>query len=571
MAFHDPEQLHGKLTSGNADGIADVATALSRAKSSLQSAANTISDGALSAREGWAGKAATEFLGKARESSTAAADVYRRLQAAERAIGRAALAYAAMEKAADAAIRPWRAEQASLSDDERRELGMIVTRNLMQVRKAYETQLGSAAVGLRRETDTGGGGSGGWDSDGNAHISGVGDEQPWTSQGLAYDGKNLLVTSYYDGNGEEEGTGEIPEGHPTSRVTYVDEATGKEQRDVYLGGKGSGEAPSHSGGIATDGEHVWIADTGQIYVYDKADLDNYQPGDPPVPAKEVVDAPDGSAASYVTYAKGKDGKPKLYVGDYGNNQLYELNVNGDGKPDRDTYPDPVQTPNNAQGVLVRDDEFIFSNSDGHDGKLVRQDRDWDGDENFWDPSEWDNRDDLDLDGDQPGNDDGYDSHGVEELVEIDGEIVLAHESGADGYGGNPGEKWDEPELTRIPLDELGLDADGALSPGDAGYDADPDTLTGAASTLDEATSTLQATASALSGLQVMPSMLGEVPAAARFAEASTRYITATGSTVQSGSDVVGDIADSLISGANTYRRLEDAASSTLQKLGDVFG
>lgn len=187
----------------------------------------------------------------------------------------------------------------------------------------------------------------------------------------------------------------------------------------------------------------------------------------------------------------------------------------------------------------------------------------DGHSDWWNPSDdGDNeREEIELSGGEEGNEDGYDSHGIEELVEIDGEVVLAHESGAYGYGHNEWNKWDEPELTRISLEELGLDPDGALSSEDAGYETDPDSLTGAASTLDEATSTLQSTARSLSGLQMVPHLLGEVPAAATFAKAATQYIGAAGDTVRSGSEAVGGIADSLVSSADAYRRMEATVSS----------
>lgn len=559
MAFPDPEVLHAKLTSGDAGGIGDLAASLADAKSSLQNAAHTISTGAISAVDKWTGAAATKFVTKAKESSTAAAAVYQRLHTAETAITRAATAYAALQRTADAAIKPWR-NATTTDDDEKRELAMLTIRNLMRVRSTYEAQLTSAAAGLsQRDTDIGGGGSGGWDSDGNADISGVNEGEPWTSQGLAYDGENLLVTSYLDsnGNGTGDGAGGLDPNEATpSRLTYVDYETGEEQKNVYLDGDGGAAGPpTHSGGIATDGKHTWVSSNGYVYVYDKADLDNAKPGDPPVKAKDVVATP---SHSYVSYAEGK-----LFVGDYTNNQLHELEVDPNtGSPGTEAVR-TVETPNNVQGVLVRDDDFVFSSSDGHNGKLYRQDRDVDGHSDWWNPSDdGDNeREEIELTGGEEGNEDGYDSHGIEELVEIDGEVVLAHESGAYGYGHNEWNKWDEPELTRISLDELGLDPDGALSSEDAGYETDPDSLTGAASALDEATSTLQSTARSLSGLQMVPHLLGEVPAAATFAKAATQYIGAAGDTVRSGSEAVGGIADSLVSSADAYRRMEATVSS----------
>lgn len=441
MPFLDPEPLHAKLTSGDAAGIAEVGASIADAKASLQTVADGISDGALRAARSWRGTAAAEFVGKAKASSRAVAEVYAELQTAEAAVEGAAKAYTALRTAADTAIKPWR--ELGLSDLlEAPEIAMKTVRALTVAQQTYESRLTALAA-----TTDGGGGSG-WDSEGNADISGVDPGEPWTSQGLAYDGENLLVGSYHDGDGDGSGDSPIGPGLTPSRLTYVDYETGVETGNVYLNGKGDVGAPTHTGGVATDGEHVWVSSNGYVYVYDKAALDAAQDSGKPVDAIDVVPTP---AHSYVTYAQGR-----LFVGDYGNNRLYEVPLGPDGSPQPDKAGDPIETPNNVQGVVVRDDEFIFSSSDGHSGKFYRQDR----------TPEWydfNDREEIELKGGEPGNEDGYDSHGVEEAVEIDGEIVLAHESGAYGYQKNPGSKWDEPELTRISLEELGLDPDGALS------------------------------------------------------------------------------------------------------------
>ncbi|OKK00919.1 WXG100 family type VII secretion target [Amycolatopsis sp. CB00013] len=548
MPFLDPEPLYAKLTSGDAAGIAEVGATIADAKTSLQTVADRISDGALRAARSWRGKAAAEFVGKAKQSSRTVAEVYTQLNTAEAAVKGAAKAYTALRTSADTAIGPWR--KLGLTDLlEAPEIAMKTIRALTVAQQTYESRLTALAA------TTDGGGSEGWDSDGNADISGVNPGEPWTSQGLAYDGENLLVGSYHDGDGDGSGDSPIGPGLTPSRLTYVDYETGVETGNVYLNGNGDVGAPTHTGGVATDGEHVWVSSNGYVYVYDKAELDAAQDSGKPVNAVDVVDTP---AHSYVTYAQGK-----LFVGDYTNNRLYEVPVGPDGSPRPDEAGDPIETPNNVQGVVVRDDEFIFSSSDGHSGKFYRQDR----------TPEWydfNDREEIELKGGEPGNEDGYDSHGVEEAVEIDGEIVLAHESGAYGYQKNPGSKWDEPELTRISLDELGLDPDGALSPGDAGYETDPDSLVGAAGVLDGATSTLSTAAGAMSRLQLVPHLLGDVPAATTFSDALTKHVTAAGDRLTAGVETVGGIADSLVTGADTYRRVEDGVKEGLDKLGGLF-
>lgn len=550
MSFLDPEGLYAKLTSGDATRIAEVGAVIADAKASLQTVADGISDGALRAAQSWRGTAAAEFVGKAKESSQAAAEVYGQLLTAESAVKGAAKAYSALRTSAEKAIAPWR--ELGLSDlIEAPEIAMQTVRALTAAQHTYESKLNALAA-----TTEGGGGSGeGWDSEGNAHISGVDPKKPWTSQGLAYDGEHLLVGSYHDGDGDGHGDNPIGPGLTPSRLTYVDYETGKEAGNVYLNGDGKVGAPTHTGGVATDGEHVWVSSNEHVYVYDKAQLDAAQDSGRPVDAIDVVPTP---AHSYVTYAQGR-----LFVGDYGNNRLYEIPVNRDGSPLPHIAGEPIETPNNVQGVVVRDDEFIFSSSDGHSGKFYRQDR---TPELF----DFNDREEIELTGGEPGNEDGYDSHGVEEAVEIDGDIVLAHESGAYGYQKNPGSKWDEPELTRISLDELGLDPDGALSPGDAGYETDPDSLVDAAGALDRATSRLNGTAGTVSRLQIVSHLLGEVPAAVTFSDALTRHITAAGDRLTSGAETVGGIADGLIAGADSYRRIEDGISEGLGKLGEVL-
>ncbi|KZB86551.1 WXG100 family type VII secretion target [Amycolatopsis regifaucium] len=545
MPFLDPEPLYAKLTSGDVAGIAEVGATIADAKASLRTVADGISDGASRAARSWRGTAAAEFVDKAKESSRAVAEVYEQLHTAESAVKGAAKAYSALRTSADTAIAPWR--RLGLSDlAEAPEIAMRTIRALTAAQHTYENKL----TALAATTD---GADGGWDSDGNADISGVDPGEPWTSQGLAYDGENLLVGSYHDGDGDGSGDSPIGPGLTPSRLTYVDYETGVETGNVYLNGNGDVGAPTHTGGVATDGKHVWVSSNGYVYVYDKAELDAAQDSGRPVEAVDVVPTP---AHSYVTYAQGK-----LFVGDYTNNRLYEVPVGENGSPQPDKAGEPIETPNNVQGVVVRDDEFIFSSSDGHSGKFYRQDR----------TPEWfdfNDREEIELKGGEPGNEDGYDSHGVEEAVEIDGEIVLAHESGAYGYQKNPGSKWDEPELTRISLEELGLDPDGALSPGDAGYETDPDSLVSAAGVLDGATSTLRAAAGAMSRLQLVSHLLGEVPAATTFSDTLTKHISAAGDRLTAGVDTVGGIADSLVTGADTYRRIEDGIREGMDKLGN---
>ncbi|WP_244200063.1 WXG100 family type VII secretion target [Amycolatopsis thailandensis] len=177
MPFLDPEPLYAKLMSGDAAGIAEVGATIADAKTSLQTVADGISDGALRAARSWRGTAAAEFVGKAKQSSRTLAEVHTQLNAAEAAVKGAAKAYTALRTSADTAIGPWR--KLGLTDLlEAPEIAMKTTRALTVAQQTYEGRLTALAA------TTDGGGSEGWDSDGNADISGVDPGEPWTSQGL---------------------------------------------------------------------------------------------------------------------------------------------------------------------------------------------------------------------------------------------------------------------------------------------------------------------------------------------------------------------------------------------------
>lgn len=552
-----PEPLYRRLTSGDPEGLDSIRTAVADARTSLADAAATTSSGALAAIRDWRGRSARSFAEKAQSSCATVWQRSRRLADVEAALAHAEVAYIVMARTAGATMGPWRNAQ-HLDDDLRDRLAAQTINALKSVRNSYDAQLGSAVSRLQ--------GRDGWDSDGNADISGVNEGEPWTSQGLTYDGKNLLVTSYHDGDGDGHGDVDgLGEGQTQSRLTYVDHETGEEQGNVYLedmprpGGPpaqlGAPGPPSHSGGVATDGENVWVSSNGNVYIYDKSKLDRAaNQSDPqPVQAENVVPV---KAHSYVTYAEGK-----LFLGNYYENELYEYSVDDSGNP---VDPkDPIPTPDNSQGVLVREDEFVFSSSNKLDGNLVTQDRD------AIIPGL--SRREIDLSGGDPGNEDGYDSHGNEELVEVDGEIIIAHESGAFGYGHNENSKDDEPELTRTPLEELGLDPDGALSAEEAGHEVSPSSLTTAARDFDAAASTLNGAARTLSGLQVVGHMLGKVPSAERFATAVTAHLTAAGQAVRGAAEDSADAAEGLVRSADSYRRVEDAARAAGERLGGLFG
>src|SRR5690606_4860171 len=148
------------------------------------------------------------------------------------------------------------------------------------------TQSSTALEPVSRQLDTiGGGGSTGPE----LHL------EHGTPQGQGYDeGRQEFLTTYYDNDG----------------VTLsIQEKSGDAETSVELGGGHGHGAPTKGGGIATDGEHVYVADGGELYVYSRAEVDAAaREGRPAVPDYVKDDIAAGS------YVEVKDGK--LYVGDF---------------------------------------------------------------------------------------------------------------------------------------------------------------------------------------------------------------------------------------------------------------
>lgn len=153
-------------------------------------------------------------------------------------------------------------------------------------------------------------------------------EAGFVPQGQGYDGENTLVTTYNNGS-------EV-------RLTLQDRYTGDQSGIVTLGGREPPKPPStegmspqaarvaselhdldvsrmdlsppdKGGGVAIDGEFIYVADTEAVYVYRRADVERAQRSgaEVEVPAERKIPMPDGVRASYLTVHEGK-----LYVGEY---------------------------------------------------------------------------------------------------------------------------------------------------------------------------------------------------------------------------------------------------------------
>lgn len=285
----------------------------------------------------------------------------------------------------------------------------------------------------------------------------------WIPQGQGYDaGRGEILTSYYGGRSDGvllsiQSIGQDPD-------------SGGETHSVILGadrGDGglfaSGAAPNKGGGVATNGEYVYLADTEAVYVYRRSDIEaTASTCALPVDPVHVIDMPDGVNASYLTVHD-----DKLYVGEFAQNMWDPLGMGPDETPqllrfDIDasdgsfgargedggfavgTPTGSIDTPDNAQGVAITDDGLLYTTSYSNDRiasphHLVFQA--FEGDPaDFRAESPDDASKVYDLD---------YYAEGVNI---VDGEVWVTYESGADKYRGKAEE--DRDHIQRIPLGDL---------------------------------------------------------------------------------------------------------------------
>lgn len=204
-----------------------------------------------------------------------------------------------------------------------------------------------------------------------------GDDSPWTQQGQGYDPtRDEILTTYYDQDDDAEGKPDLP----GILLSIQDRTSGSELTNVLLVGKDGTGGPLHGGGVATDGDYVYVTGGDTVWVYSRDDIDAAGDGQPVKPLYEYQDV---LASSFTTIHDGK-----LYVGSYENGEegslySYQLGPNGtllgsNGQPrpeqsmslpylpglDGGHYEGP--TPHNSQGVEIYKDGFLFTQSHGDD-------------------------------------------------------------------------------------------------------------------------------------------------------------------------------------------------------------
>lgn len=263
-------------------------------------------------------------------------------------------------------------------------------------------------------------------------------KEGWTPQGQGYDSKRgQVLTSYY--------------GEAGVMVSIQNTQSGKELKNARLGGLPGGSTPSHGGGLATNGDYVYLSDTRHLYVYRRSDIDDADPNGPPVTPSQVLDVPTTTDSTLVSNGSYMTVKGKYaYVGGYspdGDGKVgavwrYELDPKT-GAFNPETLKGPIRAPDRAQGVTATEHGLIFTTGEK---KAIYQP--------FTSTSKTFSADTSKRADIGNGLIDSY----CQGLNVINGELWVTYESGSYKYRDNV----DEPRthIQRIPLDALDLKAAG---------------------------------------------------------------------------------------------------------------
>ena len=546
----DPEIEHARLVSGDAGSVRAVAEELRGVLHDLVGVRSDLADA--EDVPVWSGLAAIVFASRAAGLRQGLSVTRVSLERARGALETAATAYETCEDHADHYISFWRNRPPALPDVIEELFARAVNACLLRTGQDYNAQLAGITAVLsgddvdldelddetRAWVEEGLAKNEKW-LDGNdsslgpliPNTAATGDDRGLIPQGLGYDPESgTLIQGYYTKDGE-------------SHLALIDEVTGKEIGEVRLGGydgpETSGGGPTHAGGVSVDGDNVYVVDNGEVYTYSLQDLQS-RGADETVPQS----MPPQTGMKGGSYSAMHDGK--LYLGDHENDRLYVYERGSDGKWHE---VDAIKTPDQSQGVVVRDNELVFSSSYGRhqdNGSLIVQD----------------------LDGNRQGP---YHLPSMSQgVVEVDGEIIATYESGAEEFDhpstGNSGwfwglddyrDLWANPHMTRTPLSELGLSGE---------VDVEPPTLVSAAAEFAAAGDELASQAGSVRGLRVPAGSLGRVPQAAALATAVDDLVSACAESLRTGSAATDAVATLLRSSATDYERTDERVQSGFRGL-----
>lgn len=291
----------------------------------------------------------------------------------------------------------------------------------------------------------------------------------WVPQGQAYNPSNQQVLSSYN-NGD------------AVLLSIQDkDAACSELKSVTLGGV-AGEVPNKGGGIATDGEYLYVADTEGVFRYRMADIEAAQQSPlglrPEVKAIDFQKLPDGMTASYISVHEGK-----AYVGEYGvtpdgygsggnhgdDSRLMRLDIGKDGALDAKSAK-LIDAPDYAQGVAVTDQGLLYTTSLGSDTSESPHALVYQGFEDFGAFAPEVKRNEclgITFSTEPVFHTVGELDYYAEELNIIDGEVWVTYESNAQKYKGkyedNVGKPPENTSIQRIALDDLDLSGTGVTA------------------------------------------------------------------------------------------------------------
>lgn len=561
----DPELPYRRVTSGEAGAVRERGQLLNEVADAVDGACDAVHEA--TGIPVWTGDGATAFLVRATAVLQGAVGGGALLTQTANVLGHVAEAYAETCTAADQSIAFWRNRAPGMPTILENLLAAMVCVQLAGIGRAYDARLSAAAAVLtgdsgeldldalddetRSWVERGLDKTEDWlDEYGSTagplipNTKAAGDDRGLTPQGLGYDpASGMLLQTYYK------------DGEP-SVLSVIDPRTGQEVNEVVLtAGLDEDEPLGHAGGVTVDGGNVHVSSGNSVYTY-SLDAISSAPSGATINPSSSQDLGDVNA-SYTTFHDGK-----LYVGDFYASEL-RVYEKGPGGSWVSGSPASYATPPQTQGVVVRDDGFIYSTSEGrtNSSTMVVQHGHGDYDE---------------------GSADSYEFPAMAEgIVVVDDQLVATYESGAEQYqhakasdwldrllGGNDDDElWASPFMTQTPLSALGLAAEGSAGE----LEAEPQSLTKAAAALGDPASTLKKQAGILEGVTLPVHPLGDVPSAGAFSTAVTGRVDPVAASTRTSAAGVELLADALEAASHHYVATDDHVSGGLQRLTGRLG
>ena len=538
----DPEIEYARLVSGDAGTLRQLSATLEVSAHALTGVGSDIADA--QDQVVWNGAGAVAFDARLSTLRSGVTLTRTTVQRARGALETAAAAYGRAESSASHYIAFWRNRPAALPPVVEEIFARLVNAFLVGVGVDYNRQLAAVTAvltgedvdldeldeetrtwveeGLRKNEE--------WLAGNNSGLGPIipntaatGDDRGWIPQGLGYDpDSHTLIQSYYTKDG-------------TSYLALIDEVTGKKIGEVRLGGDfpvpvtsdASPDRPNHAGGVSVQGDNVYVVDNGQVFTYSLQELRGGTAEDKVDPVRPPQDVSGGS------YSAMHDGR--LYLGDFENDMLHVYEKRGSDW----VRVDSVETPQQCQGVVVRDGQYVFSSSygRGNESSLIVQDATT-GERS--DPYVMPNM--------------------AEGIVEVDGDVITTYESGAGPYQDADGtsgwwwgvddnrDLWPSTHMTRTPLSDLGVGQE---------LEIEPASLTRAAGDLGAPADVLASEASTVGGLHVPAHALGRVPAAAGLSREIDDLVETIGDSLRTGARAVDVAAELLVATAHDHTRVDD--------------